>query len=45
MSDCATQTMRFGTETALGLEAAFDGGMLTSDGGLPFLAQVDSELK
>ena len=44
MSDCATQRMRFETETALALEAAFDGGRLTSDGGLLWLAKVDSEL-
>ncbi len=44
MSDCATQRMRFETETALALEAAFDGGRITSDGGLVWLAQMDSEL-
>lgn len=44
MSDCATQRMRFETETALALEAAFDGGRLTSDGGLVWLAEADSEL-
>jgi hypothetical protein len=44
MSDCATRTMRFETESTLALEAAFDGGALTSDGGLPFLANIDSEL-
>jgi hypothetical protein len=34
MSDCAThETMRFETEAALALEAAFDGGRITSDGG------------
>lgn len=45
MGDCAThQTMRFQTGAALALEAAFDGGMLTSDGGLPLLADIDSEL-
>jgi hypothetical protein len=36
--------MRFGTQTALALEAAFDGGRLTSDGGLVWLAEADSEL-
>ncbi|MDP9379008.1 MAG: IS1380 family transposase [Chloroflexota bacterium] len=36
--------MRFETETALALEAAFDGGRLTSDGGLLWLAKADSEL-
>lgn len=44
MSDCATQTMCFETDTALALEAAFDGGRITSDGGLLWLARVDSEL-
>lgn len=44
MSDCATQKMRFETETALALEAAFDGGRLTSDGGLLWLAEADSQL-
>jgi hypothetical protein len=37
--------MRFETGAALALEAAFDGGALTSDGGLPLLAEVDSELE
>jgi hypothetical protein len=44
MSDCATQKMRFETPTPLALEAAFDGGRITSDGGLLWLARVDSEL-
>lgn len=45
MGDCATQqTMRFETGAALALEVAFDGGMLTSDGGLPLLAEIDAEL-
>jgi hypothetical protein len=45
MSDCATQeTMRFETETALALEAAFDGGRITSDGGLLWLSKMDTEL-
>src|SRR4051794_20542874 len=45
MSDCATQeTMRFQTRASLALEAAFDGGKLTSDGGLLWLAEVDSEM-
>jgi Transposase DDE domain group 1 len=42
MTDCATSGMRFGTQSAL--EAAFDGGHLTSDGGLVWLAEADSEL-
>jgi hypothetical protein len=44
MDDCATQTMRFETEGSLALEAAFDGGRLTSDGGVLWLARVDEEL-
>ena len=44
MTDCATSRMRFGTQTALALEAAFDGGRITSDGGLVWLSEVDSEL-
>jgi len=36
--------MRFETEAALVLEAAFDGGRITSDGGLVWLAKMDSEL-
>jgi hypothetical protein len=44
MSDCATPTIRFETPTALALEAAFDGGRLTSDGGLSWLARMDSEM-
>ncbi len=44
MDDCATQRMRFETQTALALESAFDGGRITSDGGLVWLAEADSEL-
>jgi hypothetical protein len=44
MSDCATKKMRFETEAALALEAAFDGGRITSDGGLVWLSEMDSEL-
>jgi len=36
--------MRFETQTALALDAAFDGGRLTSDGGLVWLAEADEEL-
>jgi len=36
--------MRFETATNLALEAAFDGGRLTSDGGLLWLAKADAEL-
>ncbi len=44
MSDCATATTRFDTLTELALEVAFDGGRLTSDGGLALIAQVDTQL-
>jgi hypothetical protein len=44
MSDCATQTMRFETEAALALEAAFDAGRITSDGGLLWLQKMDSQM-
>src|SRR5947209_20452403 len=40
----ATATYAFATSTALALEAAFDGGRLTSDGGLPWLAEAEEEL-
>jgi hypothetical protein len=44
MDDCATSRMRFETPAKLALEGAFDGGRLTSDGGLTWLAEVDKEL-
>jgi hypothetical protein len=44
MGDCATRKIRFETPTPLALEAAFDGGRLTSDGGLGWLAKMDSEM-
>jgi hypothetical protein len=44
MNDCATHSMRFETESTLALEAAFDGGRLTSDGGLLWLSEVDSKM-
>lgn len=44
MSDCATKKMRFETEAALALEAAFGGRRITSDGGLVWLSEMDSEL-
>jgi hypothetical protein len=37
-------TYRFATETALPLVAAFDGGRLTSDGGLPWVEQAEAEV-
>jgi hypothetical protein len=44
VQDCATTTMRFETHSGLALEAAFDGGRITSDGGLVWLAEMDEEL-
>jgi hypothetical protein len=45
MTNVATiSPIRFDTKTTLALEATFDGGRITSDGGLPWLAQLDSEL-
>lgn len=41
--DCATSPLRFGT-APLELEAAFDGGRITSDGGLLWLADADERL-
>jgi hypothetical protein len=38
----ATPTYTFATATALALEATFDGGRLTSDGGLPWLAAAEA---
>lgn len=43
MNDSATSPLRFET-TPLEIEAAFDGGRITSDGGLLWLAEVDREL-
>ncbi len=40
----ATASYTFATATALALEATFDGGRLTSDGGLPWLAEAEEEL-
>ncbi len=36
--------LRFATPTGAPLHAAFDGGRLTSDGGLPWLAEADTAL-
>jgi hypothetical protein len=45
MSDCATNGMlRFETDAALALEAAFDGGRLTSHGGLLWLSKMESKV-
>src|ERR687888_767413 len=44
MVDSATRAYRFRTLTGVPLEAAFDAGRLTSDGGLPWLAEADQAL-
>ncbi len=44
MTDCTKNTDRFDTLTGLALEAAFDGGRLTSDGGLVWIAEADKAL-
>ncbi len=44
MTDSAIPTFHFETLAPLALEAAFDGGLLTSDGGLPWLAAADAEI-
>src|ERR687886_783244 len=44
MAYSATGLHRFGTSVGLPLEAAFDAGRLTSDGGLPWLAAADQAL-
>jgi hypothetical protein len=42
MSQSATAVFRFPTPAALPLEASFDGGRLTSDGGLPWLGVAEA---
>jgi hypothetical protein len=44
MSDPTTSSLRFPTPLRLPLEVAFDAGRLTSDGGLPWLAEADAAL-
>ncbi len=44
VEDSATTPMLFETPTPLALQAAFDGGRITSDGGLCWLAEVDRAL-
>ena len=44
MTEPTTSRVRFATATSLPLEATFDGGRLTSDGGLPWLAEADTAL-
>jgi hypothetical protein len=44
MSESTKGTVRFEARGGLPLEAAFDAGRLTSDGGLPWLAEADEAL-
>ena len=44
MSQSATPRVSFATPTPLPLEASFDGGRLTSDGGLPWLAEAEGQV-
>ena len=44
MLHSATALFSFATRTNLPLEATFDGGRLTSDGGLPWLAEAEADL-
>jgi hypothetical protein len=44
MPQSATATIRFPVSAALPLETSFDGGRVTSDGGLPWLEQADQAL-
>jgi hypothetical protein len=44
VSECATTPLRFAGAAPLPLEADFLGGRLTSDGGLPWLAEADAAL-
>jgi hypothetical protein len=41
MPNDATLSYRFATRAGVTLDAAFDGGLLTSDGGLPWLVEAD----
>src|SRR5688572_29969137 len=44
MPQSTTDAIRFDTPAGRPLEAAFDAGRLTSDGGLPWLAEADAAL-
>src|SRR5207245_4346567 len=44
MADSTTPSYRFETLAGLALQATFDGGRLTSDGGLPWLAEAEADL-
>ena len=44
MNQSATPAIRFAVPVPLPLEASFDGGRLTSDGGLPWLGEAETAL-
>ena len=44
MAQSATERLRFAVPTPLPLEVSFDGGRLTSDGGLAWLGEADTVL-
>jgi hypothetical protein len=44
MPQSTNPPLRFTTPTGVPLDAAFDGGRLTSDGGLPWVAEADAAL-
>ena len=44
MSQSSTEPIRFDSPAGVPLAAAFDAGRLTSDGGLPWLAEADAAL-
>jgi hypothetical protein len=44
MAESTLERLSFGTLAGVPLVAAFDGGRLTSDGGLPWLAEADAAL-
>ncbi len=44
MPQSATSRVRFAVPAPLPLEASFDGGRLTSDGGLPWLDEAEGVL-
>jgi hypothetical protein len=44
MAQSTTDVIRFGTPTGVPLEASFDAGRLTSDGGLPWLVEAEAQI-
>ncbi len=44
MAESATRSLQFAVPAPLPLEASFDGGRLTSDGGLPWLGEAEAAL-